>query len=78
LIGAGTMPFWEFAAANALGALLWAGFIGAIGYFAGHAVEQMLGQVAGAEKIALIAVLVIALLGFAVRALLRRRQADRG
>jgi membrane protein DedA with SNARE-associated domain len=77
LIGAGTMPFWEFAAANALGALLWAGIIGAIGYFAGHAVGELLGQVAGAEKIALVVVVVVALFAFALRALLRRRQAER-
>jgi membrane protein DedA with SNARE-associated domain len=53
VIGAGRMPEWEFALANFIGALLWAGIIGAIGYTAGHAVETMFARVAGGEKIAL-------------------------
>jgi membrane protein DedA with SNARE-associated domain len=72
-IGAGTMPAWEFMAANALGAILWSALISGLGYLAGHAVEQMLGSVVGVEK-ALLALAVVAVgAAFVVRALLRRR-----
>jgi membrane protein DedA with SNARE-associated domain len=72
-IGAGTMPAWEFIAANALGAILWAALISALGYVAGHAVERMLGSVVGVER-ALLALVVIAVVAtFVVRALMRRR-----
>jgi membrane protein DedA with SNARE-associated domain len=77
VIGAGRMPEWEFALANALGAVLWAGLIGGIGYAAGHAVETMLARVAGGEKIALAVVVAAGLLTLVVRHVMRRRASRR-
>lgn len=57
-IGAGTMPRWQFVAANAIGAVLWAALVGSIGFAAGHAAEKMLGDVRNAE-LALLALAVI-------------------
>lgn len=73
LIGAGTMPAWEFVVANAIGAILWAVVLGSLGYAAGHAVERILGNVVEAEKmlLALAAIIVVAV--FVVHALMRRR-----
>lgn len=73
LIGAGTMPAWEFVAANALGAVLWAALIGGLGYVAGHAVERMLGEVVHAEKLLLVIVAIIAVVVFVVHTVARRR-----
>jgi membrane protein DedA with SNARE-associated domain len=73
LIGAGTMPAWEFVAANALGAVLWAAIIGGLGYVAGHAVERMLGEVVHAEKLLLVIVAIIAVVVFVVHTVARRR-----
>jgi membrane protein DedA with SNARE-associated domain len=73
LIGAGAMPAWEFMAANAVGALIWAALIGGLGYFGGHAVEQLLGSVASGERLLLIIVVLAGALAFALRALMRHR-----
>jgi membrane protein DedA with SNARE-associated domain len=73
LLGAGTMPLWEFVAANALGATIWAVAIAAIGYTAGHAVESMLANVAHAEKLLLGIIGAIGLAAIIIRALLRHR-----
>jgi membrane protein DedA with SNARE-associated domain len=73
LIGAGRMPGWEFALANAIGAVLWAVVIATIGYYAGHAVETMLARVADGEKIALALVVVAGIAALLVRNALRRR-----
>ena len=73
LIGAGTMPAWEFMAANAVGAALWAALIGALGYAGGHAVERLLGNVASGEKVLLVIVVLAGVLALAIRALQRRR-----
>ena len=78
LIGAGTMPAAQFLIANAVGAALWAATIGGLGYLAGHAVETLLAHVADAEKLLLVGVLVVGVLAFAVRAVLRRRRARPG
>ncbi len=79
LVGAGTMPAWEFMAANAIGALLWAVLIGVLGYFGAHALQQLLGNVTSGEKLLLILVVLSAVLVLALRALQRRRsrRADR-
>ena len=73
LVGTGTMPAWEFAAANAIGAMLWAVLIGALGYFGGHALEQLLGNVASGEKLLLIIVVLAGVLALTLRTLQRRR-----
>ena len=73
LLGAGTIPTWQFVAANAVGALLWAGLIAAIGHSAGQAVETLLGRIGGAEKVLLLVVIAIGVGAIVVRAVLRRR-----
>lgn len=73
LIGAGTMPRHEFLAANAVGAALWAVLIGGLGYLAGHAVEAMLGRVAGAEKWVVVAIIVGGIVALLVRSARRHR-----
>ncbi len=73
IVGAGTMPAWEFIAANALGAILWASVIAGLGYAAGHAVEQMLGNVVEAEKALLALGLVMVVAALVVRIVMRRR-----
>jgi membrane protein DedA with SNARE-associated domain len=74
LIGAGTMPAWEFLLANAVGALLWAALIGGLGYLGGHAVQQTLEHLAGGEKIVLGVVVLVGLLALILRAILRHRR----
>jgi membrane protein DedA with SNARE-associated domain len=73
LIGAGTMPSWEFLTANALGACLWAALIGGLGYLGGQAVEQLLGKVASGEKLLLVILVLAGVFVLAIRALQRRR-----
>ncbi len=73
IIGAGSMPAWEFMAANALGAILWAVVIAGLGYAAGHAVERMLGSVVEAEKALLALAVVIVVAAIIVHTVLRRR-----
>jgi membrane protein DedA with SNARE-associated domain len=73
LIGAGKMPTWEFVAANAIGAVVWATVIGGLGYAAGHAVERILGNVVEAERMLLAFAVVIGVAVFVVHALMRRR-----
>jgi len=73
LIGSGTMPAWEFIAANLVGAVLWAAVIGSLGYVAGQAVERMLGNVIEAERFLLVLVVVIGVAVIVVHALMRRR-----
>jgi membrane protein DedA with SNARE-associated domain len=67
------MPRHDFLVANAVGAALWAVLIGGLGYLAGHAVEAMLGHVAGAERLVLIAVVVVGVVALLVRSARRRR-----
>lgn len=73
LIGSGSMPAWEFVAANAVGAVLWATAIGSLGYVAGQAVERMLGNVVEAERMLLALVVVIGIAALVIHALMRRR-----
>jgi membrane protein DedA with SNARE-associated domain len=73
LIGAGAMPAWEFVAANALGAILWAAVVGSLGYAAGNAVERVLGDVVHAEKLLLAIAVVVIIAVIVVHALARRR-----
>lgn len=73
IIGTTNMPAWQFAAANALGALLWAGLIAGLGYAAGQAVEPMLARIVHAEKVLLAVIAAIAVLGIAAHIWRRRR-----
>ncbi len=74
VIGAGSMPAWEFVTANALGALLWTALIGGIGFVAGHAAERWLGDVQQVEMILLGVVILIAIAVQVVLTILRRRR----
>lgn len=78
LIGAGTMPTWEFVAANAIGAVLWSILISSLGYAAGHALERMLGSVVEAEKVLLVVVVTIIVVVVVVHGVLRRRAQRNG
>ena len=78
VIGAGSMPAWEFVAANAAGALFWAALIGAIGFATGHAAEQLLGDVQEVEKLLLGVGLLIASAVLVTRTLRRRQRERRG
>lgn len=44
LIGMSTLPAWRFALFNALGAVLWASVVAAVGWIFGAAVERLLGE----------------------------------
>jgi membrane protein DedA with SNARE-associated domain len=44
LMGMSTMAAWRFAALNALGAMLWAGAVGAAGWLFGLTAERLLGR----------------------------------
>lgn len=72
-LGATRMPLAEFAAANALGAALWATLIASLGYVAGRAVEPLLARIVSAEKLLLVLIVVLALAGVALRYWLKRR-----
>jgi membrane protein DedA with SNARE-associated domain len=77
VLGAGRMHALTFVWANAVGAVLWAVLLSAIGWGFGHAAMQLLGNVARAEYIAIgvVAVIVLALtvIHFATRRRLERR-----
>ena len=77
IIGTTRMPAWEFAAANALGAVLWASLIAGLGYAAGRAVEPMLARIVDAEKVVLALIVLLAAVGLGVRYWRRRRVAAR-
>lgn len=53
IVGMGRMSTGEFMAANALGAVLWALLIGALGWFFGQVAERWLGDAKRLEEIAL-------------------------
>lgn len=72
VIGSGSMPAWEFVAANAVGAVLWAGVIGGIGFAAGHAAERWLGEVQRVELL-LLGVVVLSAIAVPIALIVRRR-----
>jgi membrane protein DedA with SNARE-associated domain len=71
--GMSAMPALRFAVFNALGAVLWAGLVGGAGWFFGQAAETLLGEVRHAEGWLVLALLVIAALGWCVQRWSRRR-----
>lgn len=76
-LGATRMPLWEFAAANALGAALWAALIASLGFAAGRTVEPLLARIVHAEKVLLVLIVVLAVAAVALRHWLKRRLAAR-
>ena len=71
LIGAAGLAPWRFLVFNAIGALLWAPLITALGWFFGAAVAQLAAQVQLVEEVVLAIVIVI---GAAVWLTRRRRR----
>ena len=71
LIGMSPMPAWQFAGFNALGAVLWALVVGAVGWFFGSAAEAMLGKARHLEGWLLLGLLVA---GLALSWVRKRRQ----
>jgi len=57
LIGMSAMPAWRFAVLNALGAALWAGLVGGLGWLFGLTAERLLGRLQHLEGWLLLALL---------------------
>lgn len=76
IAGTTEMPWRRFMAANAVGAVLWAGVWSAIGYFAGSNIDALYRQ-AVRYQVLLFAAVGAALALAAVRAWLRRRRRPR-
>jgi len=73
VLGAGRMRTVTFVRANALGAVIWAILLGAIGWSFGRAAERLLGDVARAEHIALGVVLAVIVVVSVVHYVTKRR-----
>jgi membrane protein DedA with SNARE-associated domain len=73
VLGMSRVPFVQFALLNVIGAALWAGVIGSLGYSLGHAADWLLGDIRRYELEVLAAVSVMGFLGWVVHALLRKR-----
>ncbi|MEF9994968.1 MAG: DedA family protein [Burkholderiaceae bacterium] len=76
VVGMGRMPVWQFVLANAIGALLWAGVVGALGWSFGAAAERWLGDAKKLEEIAIGVVALLLILVPVVRVILRRLHAQ--
>lgn len=77
LIGKAGVSPWRFAAFNALGALLWAGAVTAVGWFFGAAAEALLGRIQHLEGVLLAILAVTALAAWPLRQLWQRRRPPR-
>lgn len=75
VLGAGRMKTFTFMWANAVGAVIWALLLGAIGWGFGHAAAQVLGHVAKAEYIAIGVVVAIVLIVSTIHLMAKRRLA---
>ena len=67
LVGMSPVPAWRFAAFGALGAVLWALSMTAIGWFFGAAVESILGRIEAYEGLLLYGLVGAAALGWILR-----------
>jgi membrane protein DedA with SNARE-associated domain len=75
IVGASTMPAWEFAGLNLLGAVVWAVLVGGAGFLFGQAVVAALGRAEHIEMLAFGAVIVLTPIGLWAYRALRRRKA---
>jgi len=75
IVGMGKMPVWEFMAANAIGAVLWAGIVGLLGWSFGAVAVRWLGNAQRLEEIAIGVVALLLVAVPVVRVILRRLQA---
>jgi membrane protein DedA with SNARE-associated domain len=78
LIGLSPLGIWRFAAFNAIGAVLWAISVGAVGWFFGAAAQALLGEIRHVEGWLFIGLLVAVGLAWIGRRLAgaRRRGGD--
>jgi membrane protein DedA with SNARE-associated domain len=67
LIGTSAVSAWRFALFNALGALLWAVSVAAVGWFVGAAAEALLGELHDIEGWLLLGLLLVLALSALVR-----------
>ncbi len=68
VMGSSDMPAWRFAFFNAIGALIWAVVVGAVGWFFGSAAQALLGEIHHLEGWLLLALVVVAAVIALVRA----------
>ena len=73
VLGMSRVPVAQFALLNVIGAALWAGAIGILGYSLGHAADWLLGDVRRYELELLAAVTLLGLLSWAIHAAVRMR-----
>lgn len=73
VLGMSRVPVAQFALLNVIGAGLWAGAIGILGYSLGHAADWLLGDIRRYELELLVAVALLGGLFWAVHALSRQR-----
>jgi len=73
VLGMSHVPVAQFALLNVIGAGLWAGAIGILGYFLGHAADWLLGDIRRYELELLAAVALLGGLFWAVHAVSRKR-----
>jgi membrane protein DedA with SNARE-associated domain len=78
IVGASTIPAWEFAGLNLLGAVVWATVVGGAGYFFGQAVVAALGRAEHVEMLAFAVMVVLAPFGLWAYRARRRRKAVGG
>jgi membrane protein DedA with SNARE-associated domain len=78
IVGASSLPAWEFTALNLLGSVVWALLVGGAGYLFGQAVVTMLGRAEHIELLAFAAVIVLTPLGLLAYRAMRRRKAASG
>jgi membrane protein DedA with SNARE-associated domain len=77
IVGASSLPAWQFVVLNLLGALLWAILVGGAGYYFGRAVVAALGRAQHVEMLAFAAALVLTPLALWVYRSRRHRSAAR-
>jgi membrane protein DedA with SNARE-associated domain len=73
VLGAGHMKTHTFVWANAVGAVLWAILLAAIGWAFGHAATELLGNVARAEHVAIGVVIAVVVLVTVIHFVAKRR-----
>ena len=75
IIGMTPLPAVRFAIFNAIGALLWAGLVGAAGWWFGHAAQALIGDIHSVEGWLLLTVVSVLAVAWLVRRVRRWRSA---
>ncbi len=76
VIGMSGIPVLKFFILNLISAILWAVSIGFLGYFFGHTVEVIIGDIKRIEIIGSVVIVIIAVV-FIIRRIVRRRNLDK-